>query len=163
MQKVTNILPSQGFQESSTGSVCIGRIIDITKSGQAIVTFAGSSVGQVIARSTLDASSYKDINELNGQNVLLIFENGDPSLPIIIGLVHNELYGTMSNNLDIKSIEVVSDGERLVFEAKKELILRCGQGAITLYSNGKIVVKGTHLISRSSGVNKIKGATVNLN
>jgi hypothetical protein len=58
---------------------------------------------------------------------------------------------------------VIIDGRRLVLEGHEEIVLRCGRGSITLTANGKIVLKGTELVSRSSGTNKIRGAAVNIN
>lgn len=55
------------------------------------------------------------------------------------------------------------DGKRVVIEAQEEIELKCGQGSITIRKDGKIVVKGTNLLSRSSGPNRIKGGSINLN
>lgn len=59
--------------------------------------------------------------------------------------------------------EAVIDGKTVRFEARDEIVLRCGQGSITLRKDGKIVIKGTQLLSRASGVNRIKGGQVNIN
>jgi hypothetical protein len=55
------------------------------------------------------------------------------------------------------------DGERLVFTAKKEIVLRCGKASITLTRAGKVLIRGIYLLSRSSGVNRIKGGSVQIN
>ena len=46
---------------------------------------------------------------------------------------------------------------------EKEIVLECGEGSITIRKDGKIVIKGTHLLSRAAGVNRIKGGQVNIN
>jgi len=51
----------------------------------------------------------------------------------------------------------------VVFDAKKEIVLRCGKASITLTKAGKVMIKGTYVVSRSSGANKIKGASIALN
>ncbi len=56
-----------------------------------------------------------------------------------------------------------ADGQRLVFEAGRELVLKCGKGSITLHASGRVVIKGTELVSRAQGANKIRGATVSIN
>ncbi len=58
---------------------------------------------------------------------------------------------------------VLIDGKRICFEAREEIVLRCGKGSITLRKDGKIVIRGTHLLSRAAGVNRIKGGQVNIN
>jgi hypothetical protein len=42
-------------------------------------------------------------------------------------------------------------------------VLRCGEASITLTKAGKILIRGTYVLSRSSGVNMVKGATIHLN
>jgi hypothetical protein len=53
--------------------------------------------------------------------------------------------------------------EVLEFTAEREIVFRCGKASITLTCEGKVIVRGTHIVSRSSGVNRIKGAYVELN
>ena len=55
------------------------------------------------------------------------------------------------------------DGERLVLEADKEIVLRCGKSSITLKADGRVQVKGTQVLSRADGQNRVQGATVQLN
>lgn len=47
--------------------------------------------------------------------------------------------------------------------ADEELTLRCGKSSITLTKSGKVIVKGTKIVSRSLGENKIRGAQISLN
>ena len=60
-------------------------------------------------------------------------------------------------------VEVDTDGERLVVSAKEEIVLRCGAASITLTKAGKVLIRGTYVLSRSSGVNRVKGGSVQLN
>ena len=55
------------------------------------------------------------------------------------------------------------DGERLIFRANEEIVLRCGKASITLTKAGKIILRGAYVLSRSSGVNRIKGGSVQIN
>jgi len=47
--------------------------------------------------------------------------------------------------------------------ATDELILECGKSKISLRADGRVVILGGYLLSRSSGVNKIKGGSVEIN
>ena len=47
--------------------------------------------------------------------------------------------------------------------AEREIVLKCGEASITLTRAGKVLIKGTYVLSRSSGYNKIKGAAVDIN
>jgi uncharacterized protein (DUF2345 family) len=60
-------------------------------------------------------------------------------------------------------VEVDSDGQRLIVSAKEQIVLRCGKASITLTKAGKVLIDGTYVLSRSSGANRIKGGSVQLN
>ena len=62
-----------------------------------------------------------------------------------------------------QAIEARLDGKHLLIEAEDEIELRCGKGSITIRKDGKIVVKGTHILSRASGPHRIKGGNVSIN
>jgi uncharacterized protein (DUF2345 family) len=62
-----------------------------------------------------------------------------------------------------KVLEIDADGERIVLEAKKEIVLRCGKASITLTADGRIVHKGVELVSSASETNRIKGSRVKIN
>lgn len=59
--------------------------------------------------------------------------------------------------------QVEVDGETLELEARNELVLRCGAASITMTSDGRVTIRGTQLLSRSEGANRVQGATVQLN
>jgi len=47
--------------------------------------------------------------------------------------------------------------------APKQLELRCGKASLVLKGDGRVTVRGTRIVSASSGPQKIKGARVELN
>jgi hypothetical protein len=55
------------------------------------------------------------------------------------------------------------DPETLCISAARELTLKCGKSSITLTAAGKLLLRGAYLLSRSSGVNRIKGGSVQIN
>ena len=87
------------------------------------------------------------------RGVLLTFERGRPELPIVVGLLQ-----------DTPAPEVVEvDGQRVVIDGKDEIVLRCGAASITLRRNGRVVIRGTYVETRSVGVNRIRGGSVLIN
>jgi len=145
---------------------CIGVIAQMKQDGDILVKFANSP----LTSAKLVKSIKRD--ELLGQvgcEVLLVFDNGDPAKPIIINLMENRLEELVSFEVKPEpedhdaSKNVVVNGKRITIEADDELELKCGKGCITIGKDGRVVVRGTHLVSRSSGVNKIKGGAVRIN
>lgn len=53
--------------------------------------------------------------------------------------------------------------EELALEAKHKITLRCGKSSITLYPNGKIVLRGEYILSDAEGINRIAGGQIELN
>jgi hypothetical protein len=51
----------------------------------------------------------------------------------------------------------------MIVSARKQLVFRCGRASITLTEDGKVLIQGTYLSSRSSGVHRIKGGSVQIN
>jgi hypothetical protein len=53
--------------------------------------------------------------------------------------------------------------KKVEIAADEELTLRCGKSSITLTKSGKVIVRGTKIVSRATGEHKIRGALVSLN
>ena len=64
---------------------------------------------------------------------------------------------------DESTLNVEIDGETLTLSAHKKITLRCGKASIVLNADGTIEIRGTELLSRASGQNAIRGASVSLN
>jgi hypothetical protein len=110
------------------------------------------------------------LNSLDaGKQVVLSFDQGNPLRPVIMGLLQNtqtpveELAIDVSKELDSKQLQAKLDGDQVTLSAEKEIVLQCGKSSITLTKTGKIIIRGEYLLSRSTGVNKIKGGSVQIN
>jgi hypothetical protein len=89
-----------------------------------------------------------------------VFENGDVDRPIVVGV----LRGAPGWPIETPGqVEVDADGQRMVVTAREQLVLRCGKASITLTKAGKVLIEGSYVLSRSTGVNRIKGGSVQLN
>lgn len=137
--------------------VAIGVLLGITDAGQPLVAFPGNPNETAIqARSTALLHS-EDI----GCEVALLFEGGNPQLPLIIGKIqHPDIEKNHQLN-DPATAEL--DGESIVLSARQNITLKCGKASVTLTRSGKIILRGAYLLSRSSGVNRIKGGSVQIN
>ena len=61
------------------------------------------------------------------------------------------------------SVQIEADGQRVTVEARDELVLRCGEASVSLRADGKVVVRGTHIVSHSTGPHRIKGGSLSIN
>lgn len=137
---------------SRLDGLVIGTLLELDVIGTPKVDYPGNAAGSLSARSLVPLDSAKV-----GRDLALMFEAGDPSKPIVLGVLQRP------GRPDPKAVRVELDGETLVLTGKKQVVLRCGKASITLTRAGKVLLRGAYLSSRSSGVNRIKGGSVQIN
>ncbi len=98
-----------------------------------------------------------------GASVVVLFEQGDVRRPIVVGVLHHPHAGLPAGPVPAALVSAQVDDQKVVLTAEREIVLRCGEASITLTRAGKVLIKGTYVLSRSSGYNKIKGAAVDIN
>ncbi len=92
-----------------------------------------------------------------------VMRTADPAARwLLVGLVR-ERVSAKARDAGRGRLEVKVDGERIRLEAEHDIELKCGSASITLRYDGRIEVKGTHILSASRGANRVKGATIALN
>lgn len=136
-----------------SNGLVIGTLVGRDSSGEPIVSVPHGIESRLIsarAATMLEASDF-------GCGVVVMFDGGDPDRPIVLGRLLNP------KAVPAADIAVTLDGERLELSAEREIVLRCGKASITLTRTGKIILRGTYILSRSSGPNKIKGGSIQLN
>jgi len=149
----------EGKEHGQINGVVVGQLKDINDQGQPLVDFSSNpSLNPVQARSTVQL----DQSHL-GQDMVLMFEQGDLGKPIIMGVMQKSGVSPGQEPKHGKTVQVDLDNERLTFTAKKEIVFKCGKASITLTKAGKILIRGSYLLSRSSGVNRVKGGSVQIN
>lgn len=143
----------------SPDSVVIGVVVGFRNNNVPSVSFPGCQSEQGIRARTTVAFTHSDI----GKQVALLFESGDTNKPVIIGKIQMLVPSVEKPQSVQDTVDMTLDGERLTLTADREIVLRCGKASITLTRAGKIIVRGAYVLNRSSGVNKIKGASVQIN
>jgi Domain of unknown function (DUF6484) len=137
--------------------------------GALLVDFRGNAAGPIAARSTVPLTLDAALEAVSRhQEALLTFEDGDPALPIVVGLVQPPVPTLIDLALEESEPHpappaALVDGKRVLLEAEDEVVLRCGQASITLRRNGKIVIRGAYVESHAAGTNRIKGGSVRIN
>ena len=157
------------------GEIIIGTLVSIDEQGKPFVEFSGNP-----SDHSLKAITTLKLTQTNiGRQVALLFASGDLQNPVIMGMVRSPLQEMLENfsqlqvedevaieseqKNDLKINNVQVDGNKIVFDAKEEITLRCGESSIVLTWDGKILIRGKNLLTRSTGVNRILGGSVQLN
>jgi hypothetical protein len=151
----------------------LGWLTGADAEGRLRVDFEGNRDGPLPARRTISLTpeQLRAAVELR-QRAVLLFENGDPRLPLVVGMEQVQsptpltdavLEASLPAPVAQQPVEAHVDGKRVVIEGKDEIVLQCGQASITLRRNGKVIIKGTYVESHASGTQRIKGGSVQIN
>ncbi|WP_206169152.1 DUF6484 domain-containing protein [Variovorax atrisoli] len=138
--------------------VLLGELVALTDEGcTPLVLFSGQASGTAVrARTVVDLHGVHI-----GQQVTLVFEAGDAARPIVTGVLRQASDPPLAGSPG--QVEVSHDGARMIVGAREQLVMRCGKASITLTKTGKILIRGAYVASVSTGVNRIKGGSVQLN
>ncbi len=141
-----------------TIGVQIGELVAIADEGcRPLVLYPGQpGTAALAARTTVDLHGTHI-----GNRVVLMFEGSNPGRPIIMGVLREASGWPLEQTPG--QVEVHADGDRMIVSAGEQLVLRCGKASITLTKAGKVLIEGAYVLSRSSGVNRVKGGSVQLN
>lgn len=134
--------------------VVAAEVIGVDDNGRPVVSVNGVVTIAAHVVWTPGAPAWPDCI---GARVLLGFLNGDETQPIVLGFL--EPPAAVSNT--DRGAEKMPETLRIA--AGREMVIECGEAKISLRKDGRIEIRGTHLISRSSGPNKIKGGSVFIN
>ncbi|QND66166.1 hypothetical protein HB777_21115 [Mesorhizobium loti] len=131
--------------------VVIGVFLGFGESGPLVVFHGNPEEAALPARSLAELHF-----DMIGSEVALLFENGDPRRPLIVGRIVEPAKKQAETN-------VVRDGETVKITASERLELRCGKSVIIMEKDGRLTIRGTYLVSHASAANRIRGGSVNLN
>jgi hypothetical protein len=125
-----------------------------------LVDYPGNPHGPIAARTIADLSGSVPARAAGDppREALLVFEDERSDRPIVVGLLAPSAPAKPG-----KAVTAVVDGKQVVIDAQDEIVLRCGEASITLRRNGRVVIRGAYVETRSRGVNRIKGGSVQIN
>jgi hypothetical protein len=148
------IAEGRSAQAIPPGGVIVGKFTGFDAMGNSLVNFVADISHEGILARTIIRLQKSQI----GSDVVLAFEYGDVAKPIITGLLWQP-----EKSPTQEPVVAELDGQRITLTAQKEIVLRCGKASITLTQAGKVLIRGAYLSSHSSGVNRIKGGSVQIN
>jgi Domain of unknown function (DUF6484) len=162
---VLELLLSDGTSSEGSNSqpsnVAVGIFTGFDPEGRPCIALSDGETEQPVpARSVVSLGQ----SQL-GCEVVLAFDRGDRERPIVLGVLQPPRDEKVPEEItpSLREVEAELDGERLELSAKREIVLRCGKASITLTRAGKVLIRGAYLLSRSSGANRIKGGSVQIN
>ncbi|MGX9146898.1 DUF6484 domain-containing protein [Mesorhizobium sp. 128a] len=108
-------------------------------------------------QTAIPARSLTELNSsMIGVEVALLFQEGDPGRPLIVGRIVEPVR-------KVAPAQVIRDGESVKIVGDERIELRCGKATIIMEKDGHITIRGTYLTSHASAANRIRGGSVNLN
>jgi hypothetical protein len=146
--------------EDLAGRAVRGVLYGFDEAGEPLVDFpANGNRGPIVAISTVP------LGEMDrNREIVLLFEDGDPTRPIVVGVRQSPgKAGQNAEKTEAHPLAIEVDGERLVYTAQREIVLRCGKASIQLLSDGSVRIRGTSVLSRASATNRIRGGNVQIN
>ena len=151
----------------AVGQVRVGCIVGSTERGEPLVDYPDNEGEPIAARVVASARSEWRAHDGAATEVLLVFAGGDPARPIIVGVLESPqpCDGTLASGVIRRDRRdnVTVDGRTLELAGRERVLLTCGKSSIELHADGRVIIKGTRLLSRASESNRIKGATIALN
>ncbi|MEZ2331242.1 DUF6484 domain-containing protein [Mesorhizobium sp. RCC_202] len=125
-----------------------------------LVVFSGNPKETALSARSLVELSRESI----GAEVALLFQDGDPERPLIVGRIVGPTKKQPQKPTESSDdMTVTRDGETVKITAGERLELRCGKSVIIMEKDGHLTIRGTYLVSHASASNRIRGGSVNLN
>jgi hypothetical protein len=128
----------------------MGTLVGFTEDGIPRIEVSDDQSGTVAARSCLMLNS----TDIGKQVVLLRLAWTEAEL-VVVGVIQ-----PTSAKLPF---EIAIDDHGVTVRAEDRITLKCGDASVTLQRDGKIVIRGKHVVSHAAGVNRIRGGSVQLN
>lgn len=144
----------EGIEERKITGVVIGTVASVSDDGRICVDLHLKPGSAAIPAAALCEIKKEDV----GREVAIMFQNGDLMRPAIIGPVIRDESPDGRETEDLRAHK-----KTITLTAEEDIVFQCGKASITLTKAGKIIIRGKYILSRSSGVNSIKGGSVEIN
>jgi len=123
--------------------------------GDEVVALPSAEGSEPIAAALLHSTDHATLQLTPGDTVLLWRPSSDATRGVVLGRI-----GPSPTR---ETVVEADPPDTLVLEARERLVLRVGDGSIEIRADGKILIKGTDLVSHAKRMNRIKGGAVSIN
>jgi hypothetical protein len=137
-----------------------GRIIALTAEGEIQVEYDSEGLPFSCEFLRTGANSPPD---LNPGDVVLYAMDEMAMRGYVLGVIQKYLPQATEATDKLISANADQKVREIKINAEEKIELRCGNSALMMSKDGKIVIRGTNVTSRASATQKIKGATVQIN
>lgn len=156
----------------------IGWVAGPGRQGTVQVDFEGNRHGPLEARLTIavEGATLKRAVEQR-QGAVLCFERGEPSRPIVLGLLQTTSETPLLDELlqpespgaaEDEAPELIANGKRVSLAGllggnTDELELRCGKASLVLRRNGQVLLRGDNVQVDAGQVLRLRGGKTQIN
>ncbi|WP_338848508.1 DUF6484 domain-containing protein [Massilia sp. W12] len=151
--------------------VVVGTLCDVQTEGSYLIALDAIGIPQAQAQAACAPALLAP-----GMNVAVMFLQGDTHRPLIIGPMHESHAATAQAGAAVEMrVQPTDAGEQahsavweidkrqITMQAGEELSLRCGDAAIILTSDGRILLRGVYISSQASATQRLLGGSVQIN
>jgi len=170
--KIESSAPSSN-ELTRQGSLLVGKVVSINDHGNPMIAY-----DEITLNQPAEALTTVPLNrDAIGKDIAISFAQNNGGMAIVMGVIRrplddvlalqseqaDEVINSAQTDESTGKPEIIVDGNKLEISASEEITLRCGKASITLNKNGKILIKGEHMLNRTSGSYKIKSGSIQLN
>jgi len=151
--------PAKHPVASAMSSIVLGRILSLNESGQAQIALPSASAQPLLALSLCQIAK-----EHIGRTCAVQFIDGDPTQPLIIGLIQDSPGFELRRDVALPAVLTISqNGERVQIDAVEELVLQCGEASIVMSAEGLIEIRAPYIDNHALATQRIRGGSVRVN
>jgi hypothetical protein len=151
--------------QAAVPSVVRGRLLEIDPDGTLIVIGDAADRKQYYCDYLwVDRAASAPL--IPGCQVLFVPPQDGSDRGCVLGVVGRYVRVTEENHSTQERVRSSSETPRervIEIAADEKLTLQCGESSIVLSGDGSVIIRGTRIVSRSKGINRIKGAAVQIN
>lgn len=137
-----------------------GRIVAISDDGEIMVE-SGSE--DLPLPCEFLRTSAGPLPELRPGDAVLYAMDENARRGYVLGVIQKYHAGVQGTNGQLIHSQTEQAIREIKFNAAEKIELRCGKSSLSMDKDGKVVIKGSQLTSRASGLNRVKGAAVKIN
>lgn len=146
-------------QQALVHGVVIGTLLELLPDGKVRIAVPSHGISDMRATPVCALTALHE-----GGQIAVMFEQGDTTRALVIGpMAGGDVASKAADHGEPALREAVIDDERILIEAEHEIELRCGEAAIILTRDGRILLRGTYISSHASATQRIRGGAVQIN